>query len=170
MPRGTRSSRRAGQPARPGRRRGLAGKRKTGGTSRRRLKLAGKRGGVTSRKGASKQRKALRTRNKGRGRVRGRQSGGGGKTSSLTARPVGRTLGVALAGQSPPAGAARGSLAKPKLPNQRRLSKARPSDRPCGIGRNKPEPDRLTVQSHDHFAEPRRRDQQSVARAHVVLS
>ena len=36
--------------------------------------------------------------------MRGRQSGGGGKKSSLTARPIGRTLGVALAGQSPPAG------------------------------------------------------------------
>jgi hypothetical protein len=57
---------------------------------------------VAHRKGAAKQRKAKRVRNKGANRVRGRQSGGGGKESSLTARPIGRTLGVALAGKAAP--------------------------------------------------------------------
>jgi len=104
MPRGTRSGRRAGRPTRPGGRRGVAGRSKAGGKSRRKSKFGGKRPGVTRRKGSAKQRKGLRVRNKGKGRVRGRQSGGGGKTSSFTARPVGRTLGVALAGESPPAG------------------------------------------------------------------
>jgi len=98
MPKGTRSSRRAGRPTRPGGRRGEAGRSKAGGRSRRKSKFGGKRPGVTHRKGSAKQRKALRVRNKGQNRVRGRQSGGGGKASSFTARPIGRTLGVALAG------------------------------------------------------------------------
>src|SRR5919204_1712400 len=104
MPRGTKSSRRAGRPARPGRRRGIAARAKAGGNSRRRSKFGGKRAGATLRKGPARRRKSLRSRNKGPSRVRGRQSGGGGKTSSLTARPIGRTLGVALAGQSAAAG------------------------------------------------------------------
>src|SRR5438270_7225931 len=71
----------------------------TSGSSSRRISKGGaKRPGVTKKKGAAKKRKALRTHNVGRGRVRGRQSGGGGKGSSFTARPVGKTLGVALAG------------------------------------------------------------------------
>jgi hypothetical protein len=78
--------------------------RKSGGNSRRVSKSGGKRPGVTKKKGPAKQRKALRNRNVGSGRVRGRQSGGGGKTSSLTARPIGRTLGIALAGEAPPPG------------------------------------------------------------------
>ena len=78
--------------------------RKSGGNSRRLSKGGAKLPGVTKKKGPAKQRKALRNRNVGSGRVRGQQSGGGGKTSSLTARPVGRTLGVALAGESPPPG------------------------------------------------------------------
>ena len=78
--------------------------RKSGGNSRRVSKGGAKLPGVTKKKGPAKQRKALRNRNVGSGRVRGQQSGGGGKTSSLTARPVGRTLGVALAGESPPPG------------------------------------------------------------------
>src|SRR5437764_15462210 len=98
MPKGTRSSGRAGRSTRPGERRGEAGRSKAGGRSRRKSKFGGKRPGVTGRKGAAKQRKALRVRNKGQNRVRGRQSGGGGKASSFTARPIGRTLGVALAG------------------------------------------------------------------------
>src|SRR5205807_7538507 len=72
--------------------------RKSGGNSRRISKRGGKRPGVTKKKGAARKRKAVRTRNVGRGRVRGRQSGGGGKGSSFTARPIGRTSGVALAG------------------------------------------------------------------------
>jgi hypothetical protein len=104
MPRGPRSSRRAGRPTRPGGRRGLAARAKAGGRNRRKSKFGGKRPGVTRRKGEAKQRKATRIRNKGENRVRGRQSGGGGKASSFTARPIGRTLGVALAGKSPPAG------------------------------------------------------------------
>ena len=98
MPKGTRSSRRAGRPTRPGGSRGVANRSKAGGRSRRRSKVGGKPPGVTHRKGAAKKRKAARVRNKGKNRVRGRQSGGGGKASSFTARPVGRTLGVALAG------------------------------------------------------------------------
>src|SRR5438552_17472340 len=78
--------------------------RKSGGSSRRVLKGGAKRTGVSRKKGSARQRKALRTRNVGRGRVRGRQAGSGGKSSSLTAPPAGRTLGVALAGQSAPAG------------------------------------------------------------------
>src|SRR5947209_16456836 len=109
MPRGTRSSGRAGRPARAGGRRGVAGRSKAGGNSRRRSKFGGKRAGVTKRKGEAKQRKALRVRNKGENRVRGRQSGGGGKKSSLTARPIGRTLGVALSGRSTSAGGERGA-------------------------------------------------------------
>jgi hypothetical protein len=104
MTRGTRSSRRAGRPTRADGRRGVAGRGKSGGSNRRRSKRGKKRPDVTHKKGSAKRRKALRTRNVGRGRVRGRQSGGGGKESSFTARPIGRTLGVALAGQSPPAG------------------------------------------------------------------
>jgi len=84
--------------------RGVAGRHKTGGRTRRVSKSGGKLPGVTKTKGNAKQRKELRTRNVGKGRVRGRQSGGGGKESSFTARPIGRTLGVALAGESPPPG------------------------------------------------------------------
>lgn len=102
MPRGTRSSRRAGRQARPGRRRGVAGRSKAGGSSRRSSKAAGKRPGGVGKKGAAKKRKNSRNPNMGKGRVRGRQSGGGGKSSSLTARRTGRTLGVALAGRSAP--------------------------------------------------------------------
>src|SRR5205085_12434568 len=98
MPKGTRASRRASRPTRPGGRRDEAGRSKAGGRSRRKSKFGGKHAGVTHRKGSAKQRKALRVRNKGQNRVRGRQSGGGGKASSFTARPIGRTLGVALAG------------------------------------------------------------------------
>ena len=104
MPRGTRSSGRAGRSARPGGRRGVGGRSKAGGRSRRRSKFGGKRPGAPRKKGPAKQRKASRVRNKGKARVLGRQSGSGGKSSSLTARPVGSTLGVALAGQSPPPG------------------------------------------------------------------
>src|SRR5436305_12031124 len=71
---------------------------RSGSSSRRVSKGGAKRPGVTKKKGEAKKRKALRTRNVGRGRVRGRQSGGGGKASSFTARPIGRTSGVALAG------------------------------------------------------------------------
>src|SRR5205085_7082040 len=71
---------------------------RSGSSSRRVSKGGAKLPGVTKKKGAAKQRKALRTHNVGRGRVRGRQSGGGGKASSFTARPIGRTSGVALAG------------------------------------------------------------------------
>jgi len=98
MPRGTRSSGRTGRPTRPGGRRGVAGRSKAGGSNRRRSKFGGRRPAATSKKGPAKRRKASRVRNKGKNRVRGRQSGGGGKGSSFTARPVGRTLGVALAG------------------------------------------------------------------------
>src|SRR5437763_4310526 len=93
-----------GGGARPSGRRGTAGRHKSGGSSRRVSKRGGKQPGVTHKKGAAKKRKALRPQNRGKGRVRGRQSGSGGKESSLTARPIGRTSGVALAGQSPPAG------------------------------------------------------------------
>src|SRR3954468_3164996 len=78
--------------------------RKSGGNSRRISKSGGKQPGATKKKGAAKQRKTLRNRNAGSGRVKGRQSGSGGKSSSLTARPIGRTAGVALAGESPPPG------------------------------------------------------------------
>jgi len=78
--------------------------RKSGGSSRRISKRGAKRPGVTKKKGSAKKRKVLRNRNVGPGRVRGRQSGSGGKQSSFTARPIGRTLGVALAGQAPPPG------------------------------------------------------------------
>src|SRR5437763_17035090 len=71
---------------------------RSGSSSRRISKGGAKRPGVTKKKGAAKKRKELRTHNVGRGRVRGRQSGGGGKGSSFTARPIGRTSGVALAG------------------------------------------------------------------------
>ena len=98
-----RTTSRGGSP-RAGGRRGVAGRHKTGGSTRRVSKSGGKRPGVTKKKGGAKKRKALRTRNVGKGRVRGRQSGGGGKASSFTARPIGRTLGVALAGESPPPG------------------------------------------------------------------
>ena len=84
--------------------RGSAGRHKTGGSTRRVSKSGGKRPGVTRKKGSAKQRKELRTRNVGKGRVRGRQTGGGGKASSFTARPIGRTLGVALPGESAPPG------------------------------------------------------------------
>jgi len=104
MPRATRSSGRGGRPARPGGSRGAAGRSKAGGRSRRQSKFGGKRPGATGRKGEAKQRKASRVRNKGENPVRGRQSGGGGKASSFTARPIGRTLGVALAGKAPPPG------------------------------------------------------------------
>src|SRR5438270_9975657 len=71
---------------------------RSGSSSRRVSKGGAKRPGITKKKGAANKRKALRVRHVGRGRVRGRQSGGGGKASSFTARPIGRTLGVALAG------------------------------------------------------------------------
>src|SRR2546423_8462733 len=74
---------------------------RSGSSSRRVSKGGAKRPGVTKKKGEAKKRKALRTHNVGRGRVRGRQSGGGGKASSFTARPIGRTSGVALAGTAP---------------------------------------------------------------------
>src|SRR5437763_14578370 len=84
--------------------RGIAGRYKTGGSTRRVSKSGGKRPGVTRKKGSAKQRKELRTRNVGKGRARGRQTGGGGKASSFTAQPIGRTLGVALPGESAPPG------------------------------------------------------------------
>jgi hypothetical protein len=71
---------------------------RSGSSSRRVSKGGANRPGVTKKKGAANKRKALRTRHVGRGRVRGRQSGGGGKASSFTARPIGWTSGVALAG------------------------------------------------------------------------
>jgi hypothetical protein len=104
MARKARSIRGKRGSSRPGGRPGAARRRKAGTANRRTSKSGGKRPGIVGRKGSAKKRKALRTRNVGRGRVRGRQSGGGGKQSSFTARPIGRTLGVALAGQLPAAG------------------------------------------------------------------
>src|SRR2546430_5379281 len=74
---------------------------RSGSSSRRVSKGGAKRPGVTKKKGEAKKRKALRSHNVGRGRVRGRQSGGGGKGSRFSARPIGRTSRVALAGTAP---------------------------------------------------------------------
>src|SRR2546423_14531338 len=71
---------------------------RSGSSSRRVSKGGAKLPGVAKKKGEAKKRKALRSHNVGRGRVRGRQSGGGGKASSFFARPIGRTSRVALAG------------------------------------------------------------------------
>jgi ribosomal protein L27 len=80
----------------------MAGRRKGGGATGRMGKNGGKRLAVTRRKGEAKKRKSSIIRNRGKGRVRGMQSGGRGKQSSLTSRPTGRTLGVALAGNRRP--------------------------------------------------------------------
>src|SRR2546430_5928202 len=106
---------------------------RSGSSSRRVARGGAKLPGVTKKKGAAKKRKAWRTRNVGRGRVRGRQSGGGGKASSFTARPIGRTSGVALAGTAsievpadnhrrPAVSAVRGDLVKQSRPRNSQRS------------------------------------------------